>query len=563
MECADLRVRGRIREAAAEARRAESARIEKACATAPDRRCDVVKLYHGGQYHLYTYKKYTDVRLVMAPEQQAAFFGGDYDNFTYPRHDIDMSFVRAYENGRPAEPAAYLSWSRAGAGDGDLVFISGHPGRTSRLKTIAQLEASRDVLQPAYLAWLRSYLEAARHYAARGGEQERRARGLIFGLENSIKARSGFLAALEDKKGLATLRAAEKALRARVGADATLAAQVGDPWAAVAKAQQRELERADEELYVQLRGSQLLRIAGMIVRYVDETRKPNGARLEEYRDSSLASLKNRLFSPAPIYDDLEEATLAAQLERAREVLGADHPFVKAALDGQSPAEAARKAIEGTTLHDVAARKALVAGGPEAVEASKDTMIALARRIDPQVYALRKWNEDEIEAVYDRAGEKLGQARWAVFGTKTYPDATFTLRLAYGVVKGFPAEGTRVPPFTTFYGLFDRSLAFGGQAPWDLAPRVAEARDRLALSTPLNFAFTGDIIGGNSGSPVVNRASEVVGLVFDGNIESLAYEYYYTDDRARSVAVDSRGIIEALKTIYGADALVGELLGSTR
>jgi hypothetical protein len=549
---------GATPERASRARRGEIARLEKACAQEVSERCDVVNLYRGAQYHLYTYKKYTDVRLVFAPEQQAAFYGGDPDNFTFPRHDLDISFLRAYESGRPARPRSFLRWSREGASAGELVFASGHPGSTGRLKTMAQLAAERDVMLPERLAAIRHNLAVLEAYAALGPEQSRRARARIFGLENSLKALGGYLAALQDRVALARKETDEKALRARVQSDPTLSRSVGDPWAELATATTRHAARFDEGEYVGFRGSRLLGHAGTIVRYVVETKKPNEARLKEYRDSNLASLENQLYSRAPTYEDLELATLTGQLQRVYERLGAAHPFVQAALGGTSPAEAARAALAATTLTDVAARKALVEGGAAAVAASDDSLIVLARRLDPLARAVRRWLDDDIEAVYDRAGERLGQARWAALGRSAYPDATFTLRLTWGVVKGYPAEGTQVPPFTTFHGLYDRAVAFGNQAPWNLAPRFAEKKAALALETPFNFVFTGDIIGGNSGSPVVNKAGELVGLVFDGNIESLAYDYYYTEEQARALAVDGRGIREALERVYGAANVVEEI-----
>ena len=545
-------------EAASLARKAECARIEKTCVAGGAERCDVVNLYRGGQYHLYTYKKYTDVRLVFAPEQQTAFFGGDPDNFTFPRHDLDVSFLRAYEKGQPAVPAAYLAWSSQGIGSGDVVFVSGNPGSTARLKTMDQVVADRDVLLPARLAFLRRTLDIARAYAAQGEEPARRVRARIFGLENSVKAYEGFIAALRDEAALARKAAEEHALQERVRADAALLSAVGDPWAEIAAAQKQHAARYAEAIYVGYTGSKLLGIAGTIVRYVSETHKPNESRLDEFRDSNLASLENQLFSPAPIYADMERATLTGQLQQASDVLGREHPFVKAALAGQTPAEVAEKAVSGTKLADPKVRRALVKGGTRAIARSDDPMIALARRLEPLAIAVRHWLDDEIVAVYDRAGERLGRARWAVLGKSTYPDATFTLRITSGVVKGYPAEGTTVAPFTTFYGLYDRAAANGNRPPWDLPARWQEGAGRLRLATPLDFVSTADVVGGNSGSPVVDRQGQVVGLVFDGNIQSLALDYYYTEAQARTVAVDSRALIEALDKIYGASALVNEI-----
>jgi hypothetical protein len=544
--------------AAGEARKAARARIEKECAVATRLRCDVVELYHGGEYRLYRYKRYTDVRLVFAPEQQIAFFGGDPDNFTFPRHDLDVAFFRAYEDGKAATSPAFLPWSPTGVAEGDLVFVSGNPGSTSRLKTVAQLEALRDVWVPDSLRIVKGRLGALRAYAAASPESARRAQTQIFGYENSLKALQGRLDALGDAKAMARKAAEEGALRERVAADAALRGAVGDPWTAIAATTRRSVGRVSEARFVGYAGSRLLGIAGTIVRHVVETGKPNEVRLKEFRDSALPSLETRLYSTAPIYDDLEVATLADQLEMALAALGRDHAFVQAALQGKTPVEAAREAVAGTSLKDAEARRTLVAGRERAVAASQDSMIVLARRIDPLAREVRRWEEDEIDASLERAGQRLAEARWKVHGKTVAPDATFTLRLSYGTVKAYPAEGTRVAPFTTLHGLFDRSAAWGGKPPWDLPPRYLERRSALELATPLNFVSTADIIGGNSGSPTIDRRGEFVGVIFDGNIQSLALDYYYADEQARAVSVDARAILETLRKVYDAGRLVEEL-----
>ncbi len=543
---------------AREARKAAITKIENDCNASSGLRCNVVTLYQGGEYQLYRYKKYTDVRLVFAPEQEIAFFGGDPDNFTFPRHDLDICLMRAYENGQPAKPASFLPFSAAGVADGDLVFVSGNPGSTSRLDTVAQLKTVGDALLPLQLEFLKRRLGVLGAYSARGAEQARRAKAQVFGLENGYKALDGRLTALQDAKAMAAKAAVEKELRAKVSADLAVAAATGEAWATIEAAETKAVSRIKEQFSVGFGGSRLLGIAGQIVRYVQEVKKPNEQRLEEYIDSNLEPLKNRLYSKAPIYDDLEETTLTDQLAWAVEKLGPSHPFVKAVLGTQSPAEVAKAAIAGTKLEDPEARKALVEGGPAAVAASTDSMIGLARKIDPLAREVRKFVEDEVDAPVTRAGEKIAQARWKVYGKTMPPDATFTLRLSYGAVKGFPAEGTTVAPFTTFYGMLDRSISHGGKPPWALPPRWVDKKASLKLETPLNFASTNDIIGGNSGSPVVSAKGEFVGIVFDGNIQSLAWDYFYTDEQARCVSVDVRGIVEALRGVYGADALVREL-----
>jgi hypothetical protein len=546
---------------AGDARKAATAVIENDCSARTGLRCDVVKLYQGGEYHLYHYKKYTDVRVVFAPEQGIAFFGGDPDNFTYPRHDLDISLFHAYENGEPVKPASFLKWSLTGAKDGDLVFVSGHPGSTSRLDTVAELASERDVLLPSSLRWIEARLAVLQAYSAKGPENERRAKAAIFSLENAKKALDGRLAALRDTKAMARKAADEAALRSRAAADFAASRPAGDPWEAIAAVRKKADAREGEARFVGFGGSKLLGMAGQIVRLVAEVQKPNEVRLEGFTDSSLASLKNRLFSRAPIFDDFEETTLAHQLQLAEAALGKKHPFVASVLAGRSPGEVAKALVSGTRLKDPAVRQSLVDGGSAAVAASEDPMIVVARKIDPLNRVVRKFYEDEVQAPITRASERIARARWKAYGKTVSPDATFTLRLAYGTVKGYPAEGTEVASHTTFYGLFDRSFSHDGKAPWNLPPRWIERRSALDLQTPLNFISTNDIIGGNSGSPVVSRDGELVGVIFDGNVESLGWDYFYTDERGRSVSVDARGILEALRKVFDAKALVQEILGS--
>ncbi|HWX25346.1 MAG TPA: S46 family peptidase, partial [Vicinamibacteria bacterium] len=395
-------------------------------------------------------------------------------------------------------------------------------------------------------------------FAKASGENERRAKALLFGLENSFKGNTGRFEALQDAKAMAAKAAQEKALQAKVASDPDLVQRVGDPWATIAAIEKKADARIMEARFVGFGGSRLLGIAGTIVQYPAEIQKPNDIRLQEFRESGLASLENRLYSPAPAYDDLEIVTLTDQLEQAQDALGKDHPFIKAVLQGKTPSALAQEVVSGSKLKDPAARKALVKGGAAAVQASKDPLIVLARRIDPLAREVRKWREEEIQASLDRVGEKLAEARWKIQGKTVPPDATFTLRLSYGTVKPYPAEGTSVAPLTTFYGLYDRSLSWGSKAPWALAKRWVERKPALDLGTALNFVSTADIIGGNSGSPTINRMGEFVGIIFDGNIESLALDYFYTDEKARAVSVDSRGILEALRKIYDAGAIADEL-----
>ncbi len=565
MENVTSRVTGAVKkgmtdEQALEARKAAIAGIERESQTATGLRSDVVTLYHGGEYWLYRYKKYTDVRLVFAPEEQAAFFGGDPDNFTYPRYDLDMALFRVYEDGKPIASPDYLRWSSKGAAPGELVFVSGNPGSTDRLDTMAQLETLRDHTYPMRLAERRRILAVAQAYAARGEEQAREANVLIFGLQNSIKAMTGEYEGLQNPRIMARRGEQEKAFRALVAADETLEKAYGGAWDAIAQAQKTLVSRLVPYTYRDLAGYRLPRLATQIVEYVAEVTKPDGERLQGFHEAQLASLRFRMFSPAPVYPGLEEALLASGLERSLTTLGADDPFVKAVLQGRTPAEVAHDVIAGTRLADPAFRRSLVEGGEKAVEASTDPLIVLARAADPFVREMRSWHEDKVESVQSAASEKLGAARFAVYGKSAYPDATFTLRLAYGTVKGYPMNGTVAPPETTLYGLYNRSAGFGDAPPFDLPRRFVQRRSALDLATPMNFVSTCDIIGGNSGSPVINTRGELVGLIFDGNIESLVGRFVYDEDTNRAVAVHPAVMIEALRRLYDAGSIADELEG---
>ncbi|HWC96904.1 MAG TPA: S46 family peptidase [Candidatus Sulfopaludibacter sp.] len=541
------------------ARQAVIAAIERDSQKSTGLRSDVVPLYQGGEYWLYRYKKYTDVRLVFAPEEQAAFFGGDPDNFTYPRYDLDMALFRVYENGKPLQTKDYLEWNPQGAGDSDLVFVAGHPGSTSRLDTMAQLEFQRDIGLPTILKVLRGRIAALQAYAAKGPDQARETGTLIFGLENSVKALQGRYQGLLDKNVMAKKQGEEQDFRSRVMANAAWKAAYGPAWDAIAGAEKKYAEGYKEQIYRSL-NSQFATLAMNIVQYVVEVPKPDGQRLPGYHDAQLESLKFRLFSPAPVYPGLEIARITAALQDALKELGPEDRFVKAVLNGRTPEQAAKALIEGTKLADPAVRRRLVEGGPAAVDASTDPMIVLARDLDPLRRAMLKWNEDNIQSVEQRAGEQIGKARFAVYGKTTYPDATFTLRLSYGQVKGYAMNGTKAPSKTTFYGLYDRAASFNYEGPFYLPARYKEGRDKLNLGTALDFVTTNDIIGGNSGSPVINQKGQIVGLIFDGNIESLAGEYVYDGTSNRAVAVHTAGMTEALSKLYNAQALVKELLG---
>jgi hypothetical protein len=551
---------------AQQARRAIMNTIEKESLDKTGLRSDVVTLYQGGQYHLYRFKKYTDIRLVFAPEKDIAFFGGDPDNFEYPRYDLDMCFFRVYENGKPAKIEHFLSWSEAGAKENELVFVSGHPGRTNRQDTIAHLEFLRDKVVPQQLNVLRRREVTFKNYGDRSLENMRRVQDDLFGVQNSRKARLGGIAGLQDPELMSKKLAEEKALRAAVYADSTLQAKYGDAWNQVAATIKAHAEIYDEH-YMLERGiglyCHLFGTARTLVRLAEESAKPNAERLREYRESNLESLKQDLFSEAPIYEDLEIVKLADSLGLLHEMLGANHEVVKAVLAGKSPQARASELIRGSKLRDVAFRKQLAEGGKQAIAACSDPMIQLARVVDEPARRLRKQYEDRVEEPQRQAYAKLAGAMFATKGTSQYPDATFTLRLAFGLVKGYEENGKQVPPWTTMGGAFKHADEHGNVDPFKLPESWHKNKGKLNLDTPFNFVCTADIIGGNSGSPVVNRKGEVVGLIFDGNIQSLVLDYAFTETQARAVSVHSASIIESLRKVYGASDLADEIVGKRR
>lgn len=538
--------------AAHEAKKAKIAELTKACTDATGLRCDVVELYQGGEFWLYRYKKYKDVRLVMAPEAQTGFFGGDYDNFTYPRFALDFAFFRVYEDGKPVRPDSFFKWSKDGAKEGEITFVTGHPGRTERGQTVAQLTWQRDVSLPWGLKAVESRIGALKDYAARGEEEARRAKGSLFGSENYKKARTGMLAGLQDPAIFAKKTAEEEALRE--GADQA-------PWQRIEAAYSKLDGRSERDLLLlgsSRRAHRLSRWAEQLVRYAAEIEKPDAERLEEFADAKLDSVRFALFSEAPTYPDLEEVLLANFLALARETLGPGDPFVKDALGGREPGAVAAEAARGTRVGDPAFRKSLAQGGSKAVAASNDPLIRLARVFDAHYRPVRAWHEENIDIVETQAGAAIAKAKFARYGKSAYPDATFTLRLSYGTPKTYELDTTLVPYKTTFAGLYARADSFDGKPPFDLAPRAAKARRKVDLSAPMDFVSTHDITGGNSGSPVVNKDLQLVGLIFDGNIQSLSNEYVYSERVARAVSVHSSGILESLKTFYGMKNILKEL-----
>ena len=553
---------------AEKARRAEMNNIEKESRDHTGLRSDVVTLYNGGMYNLYRYKQYTDVRLVFAPQKAIAFFGGDPDNFEYPRYDLDICFFRVYENDKPAHVDNYLKWSEAGAAEGDLIFVSGHPGRTERAETVAHLLYQRDYAVPDTLNLLRRREVLLKNYSDRSAENARRAEDDLFGVQNSRKAILGRLAGLQDPVILAKKRDAEKELRDAVSKDPKLSHADGDGWDQVAASIKALIKIRDEyNLFAvgpQRRAmsfnSDLFTIAIELVRLAEETSKPNPERLREYSEAGLSSLKLQLFSDAPIYEDLETVKLADSLGMMAEGIGEDSEMAQMVLAGKSPRDRAAELVHGTKLGDVAVRKRLADGGLQAIRESNDPMIQLARLVDPESRRIRQAFEQQVDEPQRQAYGKIAQARFAVYGSSVYPDATFTLRLAFGEAKGYTEGGEKIPWATTLGGTYGHAAAHNNQEPFALPKIWNERKSQLAASTPFNFVSTADIIGGNSGSPVINRQGEFVGIIFDGNIDSLVLDYIYTDATSRAVAVHSAGILEALRKIYQANRLVTELTG---
>jgi hypothetical protein len=546
---------------AAAKRRAAMGAIEKESLDQTGLRSDVVTLYQGGQYHLYRYKKYTDVRLVFAPEHAIAFFGGDTDNFEYPRYDLDVCFFRVYENDKPVRPEHHLKWARNGPAEGDLVFVTGHPGTTNRLETVARLKHRRDVTLPYFLNRLRVLEALLRQFAEQGPDQARMAGKDLHRFANTRKASAGQYQSLLDPAILARKADQEKDLRGRVEADPALKAECGRAWDRIAGAQEALAVFEREYALLELGDafeSPLFRIARYLVRLAEEKPRPSGDRLREYRDSNLASLEFQLFSPAPIDAPLEQAKLAASLGFLAENLGGEDPIVVQVLAGKAPAQRAAELVGGTKLFDPAERRKLADGGKAAVAASADPLIRLAVQVDGEARRLRKIYEDGVEEVERQAYGHIARARFALYGTSQAPDATFTLRLAFGVVRGYEDENGKVPFHTTFGGAFERADKLGHHEPFELPKRWLEGKGRIDLDTPFNFVSTADTIGGNSGSPVLNRAGEFVGINFDRNRHGLVRNFVYTDEKARHIAVHGRGILHALEKLYGAGELVREL-----
>jgi hypothetical protein len=550
-------------QAAAKAKSAALAALVKEQSEKTGLDCQPVSLYQGGQVWIYRYKKHTDVRLVMSPEYGVAAFGKDWDNFSWPRHDLDFSLFRVYENGKPYAPAQHLTWGQKGVNYGDLIFTVGHPGRTSRLETLAMMEAKRDVTNPMTIRALDRGRAALHAYAAQGEEQSRSVSGEIMGMENGYKVFVGETNGLKDKEAMAKVAAAEKELRAKVAADPKLKALAGDSWTKIEEAVEQQKLLAREGFFASILRGDVLGSAMPLYRYAVEMQKPADQRLPQYRDeATIASMKTRLKGAPATPKDQELLAIQGAMISAQQELTDEHPLVKILLGGKSPEVAAKELLAGTKLMDQAARAALVDGDPKAILESTDPALVLAGKLVPRLDPVQK-KQQATQAVISEHLTRIAKARFAVYGTSTYPDATFTLRLSYGAIATYPSAGTLAQPFTTYAGMYDRAAGWGPKAEdgsWELPTRWVERRDKLNLYTPYNFISTNDIIGGNSGSPVVDKRGELVGLAFDGNIESNAGRYYFDARVNRCLSVDARAIVEALDKVFDAKRLVTELTG---
>ncbi|WLT30524.1 S46 family peptidase [Geothrix sp. PMB-07] len=572
MENVTAQVNGAVKSGTAEkdaltARRNALADLRKQEEARTGLTCEPVTLYQGGEYWLYRYKKFTDVRLAAAPELQVAAFGGDPDNYTYPRHNLDFSLFRVYENNQPYRPEAILPFAPKGVAMGELTFISGHPGTTFRQQTHAQMVYARDIGIPFQLKSLNRQKAALQALSATSPEARRVAAEVIYGIENGYKRLSGQLLGLAKPENLKKVAEAEASLKAAVAKDPALMARIGGSWDRVSLAVERQKALLKESAFTGTGRVTLLGHALTLVRLAEEEAKPTAQRLTEFSEGNLKATKARLVSPRPVQKAVDTALLAASLQEAKDELGANHPFVVAMLGGQSPEAVAKAAVDGSRLEDATVRKQLAEGGKAALEASTDPMIQLAKKLDPFNRAIRKQVEDEVTSVFTEHGGRIAEARFKAFGKALYPDATFTLRLGYGPVATYHnGTGTLAQPFTTYMGMYDRHLGWGGNAAaaeegaWTLPQRWLDRQAKLDLTTPFNFIYACDTVGGNSGSPVVNVKGEFVGINFDSVYEGQGGYYVYDADTKRAVATDARAILEALRKIMDADHLADEIAG---
>jgi V8-like Glu-specific endopeptidase len=543
-----------------DAKKAEQSRIEKECVgdAGDKRRCDIVELYGGGQYHVYQYSRYQDVRLVFTPEYAAGFFGGDPDNFNFPRYNLDMSLLRVYADGQPITNNDWFPINPKGANENELVMTLGHPGATQRLLTMAELETQRDLVLPFRLIFASEYRGLLLQYSRQGAEQARIAQTELTMVENGIKARTGMFQSLLSPAVMQQKRNDENAFRNWVASDATRKQQFGDPWKTLSDTQVAWRNLYLDYVMVELGMgtlSQQVIWAKTLVRGTAEIEKPDAERLREFSQAALPGVQASLFAETPLYPEFEELKLSWSLSKLRERLGVDNPIVKNILGKESPESIAKNIVANSKLADSALRKKLWDGGTDAVKKSNDPAIVLARLLDEHGRKMREQFDHRIEPVQKAAIEQLAKARFAFKGTAVYPDATFSLRLSYGVIRGWNERGTPVKPFTDFAGLFDRATAYD---PFKLADTWVAAQKNLNKKTRFNQVSTNDIVGGNSGSPLINAKGELVGLIFDGNIQSLGGSYFYDESVNRAVSVHTAAISEALRKVYKAEHLVKEL-----
>lgn len=549
-----------------EARKQALSRLEAQCTSASKRNrktgplaCESVTLYQGGQYFLYKYKRYDDVRLVFAPDNAIAAFGGDPDNFNFPRWCLDFSLLRVYENGKPARTPNHLPWRVEGPAAGEPVFVAGHPGTTNRSFTVSQLKFQRDVSVPSFISRNSELRGRLIQWGKSGEEPLRIIQDTLMGYENSLKVYRGFQLALNDDALFAHKAEQEQELRTRAAANAALDSKIGSAWDDISNAEDRYRQIYDRYLFLESGSgfnTKLFTYARQLVRGAAERPKPNELRLREYADSNLPKIAGNLLATTPVHPDFEQLTLSFSLDKLREILGPDDPVVRRLLSSESPDSLASSLITNSQLADPAVRKALWDGGSAAVEASTDPMIVLARQIDPDARAVRKIYEDEVQAPVASGQERIAKARFAVLGTDIYPDANFTLRVSYGAVQGWKEKGQDVPPFTQLSRLYERTT---GKDPFRLTQAWLDARGKLDPNTAFNYVTTNDIVGGNSGSPLIDAQGRLVGLAFDGNIHSIAGSYWYDGRVNRAVAVHPAIIIKALRDVYGAGSIADEIM----
>lgn len=540
-----------------EAKRKEiTSKIENDSYSKTGLRSDVVELYNGGEFWLYKYKRYTDIRLVHSPELQAASFGGDTDNFQYPRYALDYAFFRVYEDNKPIQSKNYLRWNPDGPDQGEILFVAGHPGSTDRQKTVSELIFLRDHSFPEYLKILGEKISAMREYAARGKEEKRRAMGSILGMENAIKAIHGEFDSLKDPGVIDKIRERESELKKLVSQDKILQEKYGDIWDNISAVQGKMVEKK-KEMYYQKFSGHLPSLALSFIEYYLELKKPNEERYEEYRDSSLESMRLRMLTSAPVYKDKDIVTFTKSLELSQRELGLENEYIQLALGKRNARELSENLISKTSLDSLEFRKSLLKD-PEQIMNSNDPLLNWVRNLEPLIRKNRRWVEKEVENILTTEGGRLAELRFKIFGRTTYPDATFTLRVSVGTVKPYQIDGWSVPAYTTFHGLYERALGFGEKNDYSISEQITKNKEKINSSSKINFCSTHDITGGNSGSPVINKKGEIVGLIFDGNAYSHSLSYTYSDEKARAISVHIGGIEELLAKVYKANHLIKEL-----